>query len=164
MPRSLAAPLICVLIAGALAGCGGAGLDFATETTTSIPGGADPADVQVIDEWSKTLSDGDIDGAAGFFAIPSIAENGPQLQIETLNDAKIFNASLPCGATLVEATTEGDFTVATFKLGERPGAGRCGAGTDGEAQTAFRIEDGKIAEWRRVVSGGGGPHAPSSSA
>jgi hypothetical protein len=134
----------------------------ATGATRTIPGGAGAADARVIDEWSRTLRRGDVDGAAGYFAIPSVAENGPQLvRIADRGDARLFNASLPCGARLIRATDEGDFTVATFKLTERPGAGTCGDGTGHVAQTAFVIQDGKIKEWRRV--GIGGPQAPSSS-
>jgi hypothetical protein len=154
----------------ALAACGEKSepdlADLPTTTTTSatrtIPGGADAADARVIDAWSRTLRRGDIDGAAGYFALPSVAENGPQLvRIADRGDARVFNASLPCGARLVRAVDEGDFTVATFKLTERPGPGTCGDGTGHTAQTAFVIADGKIKEWRRV--GIGGPQAPSSS-
>ncbi len=134
----------------------------ATGATRTIPGNAAAGSARVIDEWSRTLRRGDIDGAAGYFAIPSVAENGPQLvRIANRGDARLFNASLPCGARLIRATEEGDFTVATFKLTERPGPGTCGDGAGHVAQTAFVIRDGKIKEWRRV--GIGGPQAPSSS-
>ncbi len=153
-----AAPAACV----ALAACGGSSDD---ETTAEIPGGADPAEIEVIDEWAHTLSSGDVDGAAEFFAIPSLAQNGPTLRIESLDDARLFNSSLPCGASLAEATTDGEFTIATFRLTERPGPGVCNAAAEAEAQTAFKIEDGKIAEWRRVFDDGdGAEQAPSSSA
>lgn len=165
MPRSPVVSLLAALAAVALVACGGSSGE---ETPTEVPGGADAADVAVIEEWSRTLSEGDIDGAAEYFALPSLAQNGPTLRIESLDDAKLFNSSLPCGATLVEAMPDGDFTIATFRLTERPGPGVCGPGTDGEAQTAFRIEDGKITEWRRVVTGAGpddgAEQAPSSSA
>ena len=146
----------------ALAACGG---DDATSTVT---GDADPAAIEVIEDWANTLREGDIDGAAAFFAIPSIAQNGLILRIDDVADARRFNASLPCGAILEEAVAEGDLTIATFELTERPGPGTCGSGTGAEATTAFRIEDGKIAEWRRVVPESGGSEdarpAPSSSA
>ncbi|MDX6582200.1 MAG: hypothetical protein QOI10_1384 [Solirubrobacterales bacterium] len=134
--------------------------------TTAIPGGADPADVAVIDEWAHTLSRGDIHGAAEFFAIPSLAQNGLTLRIDSFAKAKLFNSSLPCGALLVEATTDGEFTVATFRLTERSGRGVCDAAAEAEARTAFKIEDGKIVVWRRVPdeSGGEAQPAPSSSA
>lgn len=140
--------LIALLLALCLSACGGGDDD---DDAPEIPGGADPAEVQVIDEWAKALASGDVDAAAAFFAIPSVAENGPILvEIEDEGDARLFNASLPCGAELIEAITEGDSTVATFRLTERPGPGTCGDGTGGTAQTAFEIVDGKITQWRRV--------------
>ena len=42
-----------------------------------VAGDADPADVRVIDAWVTALRHGDVDAAAGYFAIPSVAENGP---------------------------------------------------------------------------------------
>ncbi len=137
------------------------------DATTAIPGGADPADVAVIDDWARTLREGDVEGAAEFFALPSLAQNGPTLRIEEIEDARLFNSSLPCGAILIEAVPKGELTIATFELTERPGPGSCGTGTGATAKTAFEIEDGKIVEWRRVADEGGdgaAPRAPSSSA
>jgi len=152
--------LLYLPLALTLLGCGGGD---AQAPTVSVPGNADPADVAVIEEWSRTLQEGDVDGAAELFALPSVAENGPAVvEIEDRNDARLFNASLPCGARLVRATSEGDFTVATFRLTERPGPGVCGAGSGGEAKTAFVIEDDEIVEWRRV--GVGGERAPDGVA
>jgi len=120
------------------------------EAPAEIASDADPADVRVIDEWAKTLASGDVEGAAELFAIPSVAENGILVEIEDENDALRFNASLPCGAELIGAESQGEFTTATFRLIERPGAGRCGDGTGETAETTFVIEDSKIVEWRRV--------------
>lgn len=126
---------------------------------------ADQEDLKVIEDWSRTLSEGDVEGAAGYFATPSTAENGPvRIEIETLEDAIAFNQTLPCGAEVISAKTVGEFTSATFRLSERPGGG-CGPGTGGTASTSFVIEDGKIVEWRRIgdsgpVSGGDGGGAP----
>jgi hypothetical protein len=148
--------LILLLVAIALSspGCGGDG--DSSSTTTEIPGGADPEAVKVIDEWAKTLSEGDIHGAADFFAIPSVATNGPTYEIETPEQARLFNASLPCGARLVEAHPQGKFVIAVFRLTERPGPGTCGDGVGHKAATAFVISTvGKITEWRRVVTEGG---------
>ena len=123
----------------------------ASSESSEIPGGADPEAVQVIDDWSRTLSEGDVEGAADYFAVPSIAQNGtPPLDLDSRDDVIAFNEALPCGAELVEATEEDDFIVATFELTDRPGGG-CGPGAGGEAKTAFVIEDGKIAEWRRAA-------------
>jgi hypothetical protein len=153
-------PSVIRTFAGCLAACAllvacGEGDDPAP--TTDIPGGGDPEDVKVIEEWADTLRSGDVKGAAEFFAIPSVAQNGPLIPIESLSDAREFNAALPCGAELVRAETKDDVTTATFRLTERPGPGTCGAGTGETAETAFVIEDGLIVEWRRVgLDEGGG--------
>ena len=154
-----------------LVGCGSddpsppsAGPDTAVDPADPdvIPGDGDPEDVQVIDEWVTALREGDVEAAARYFRIPSVAENGGVLvEIESLAEAKLFNESLPCGAKLIHADTQGEFTTATFQLTERPGPGSCGPGKDSQAKTAFVIEDGKIVEWRRV---GAIPHAPSGKA
>jgi limonene-1,2-epoxide hydrolase len=151
-PRALLAGFAIVIM---LAGCGGEG-GSESRGGPGVAGDADREDVRVIDAWVTALRRGDVDAAARYFAIPSVAENGPLLvQIENLDDARRFNESLPCGARLVHAETQGQFTTATFRLTERPGPGICGPGTGGAAKTSFVIRDGKIAEWRRVGIGGG---------
>ena len=107
-------------------------------------------DVEVIRAWAEALTESDIDAAAEFFAIPSFAENGLTYEIETRDDARFFNDSLPCGATLESTSVEGEFITATFELTERPGQGPC-PGSGNLAQTSFVIEDGAIVEWRRVA-------------
>lgn len=145
-----------------VSGCGGGGQAASSSTASSVAGDADPGDVQVIDSWVTALRRGDVEGAAGYFAIPSVAENGPiLLHIKSIDQARLFNRSLPCGATLIRAETAGQFTTATFRLTERPGPGTCGPGDGQVAQTSFVIRDGKIVQWRRV---GGGPQTPSQSA
>jgi limonene-1,2-epoxide hydrolase len=150
--------VVIVVLAGGDGGEEGAPADEATE----VPGDADPEDVAVIKDWVDTLRRGDVEGAARYFAIPSTAENGPTLiRIESPDDARRFNESLPCGAVLVRAEAAGEFTSATFRLTERPGPGVCGPGAGETAQTAFVIEDHKIVEWRRVATGG--RQAPSET-
>ena len=143
-----------------LAGCGGDDQPDAAESGSparEIAGDADPAAVEVIDEWSTTLRQGDLEAAAGFFAIPSVAENGPTLiPIEDRGDARVFNASLPCGARLIRAEEEGEFTVATFRLTERPGPGTCGSGTG--SHRADRVRDLGRRD-RRVATRRGGRRA-----
>jgi hypothetical protein len=166
--RAAVEALSVILLVGAAllaAGCD-SGDDSGTAIGT-VPGGADPAKVKVIDDWAKALTAGDIDRAASYFAIPSLIQNaGPKLEIGDANDARVFNASLPCGAVLIEARPKDRFVVATFRLTERPGAGTCGGGEGHEAMTAFEIDDdGKIRQWIRVVEspGTGGPNAPGTS-
>lgn len=146
----------------ALSACGGG--SSTSSTTTTVAGDANPTDVNVIDGWATALRHGDIDTASKYFAIPSVAQNGPILvRIRSLDDARHFNESLPCGAMLIRADSAGEFTTATFRLTERPGPGVCGPGTGGIARTSFVIRDGKIAQWRRVGAGGGGSPAPNST-
>ena len=71
--------------------------------------------------------------------------------LHTKADARLFNASLPCGARLIRTSSAGRFTTAVFRLTERPGPGSCGTGTGLTARTTFVIRDGKIQEWRRVA-------------
>jgi hypothetical protein len=164
MSRLAAGPMLALALF-ALAACGG-GSDSTTANgdTSGVAGNADPADVQVIDGWVTSLRHGDVDAAAHYFAIPSVAENGPLLvRIRSLDDAVRFNQSLPCGAELIRADSAGEFTTGTFRLTERPGPGLCGPGTGSVAKTSFVIHDGKIAQWRRVGAGGAGEPAPSST-
>lgn len=163
-PRAL---LVGIALSLALAGCGGGGESsnggVSTVGAPKIAGNADPEDVRVINAWVTALRRGDVDSAAGYFAIPSVAQNGPLLiRIRDLDDARRFNESLPCGALLMRAEAQGQFTTATFRLTERPGPGVCGPGTGGAATTSFVIRDGKIVQWRRVGTGDGQP-APSQS-
>jgi hypothetical protein len=145
-----------------LSACGGS--TSSTTSTSTVAGDADPAAVNVIDGWVTALRHGDVDVASKYFAIPSVAQNGPVLvRIRSLDDARHFNESLPCGARLIRADSAGEFTTATFRLTERPGPGVCGPGIGGVAKTSFVIRDGKIAQWRRVGAGGGGAPAPNST-
>ena len=108
-----------------LAGCGGGG-ESESGGEPKVAGDADPGDVRVINAWVTALRRGDA-AAARYFAIPSVAENGPLLlHIKSLDAARRFNESLPCGARLVRAETQGQFTTATFRLTERPGPASAG--------------------------------------
>ncbi len=163
--------LVCAFAAIAVTACGGdddppADIAAGMESTDDATANADPGDLEVIEGWSEALADGDVEGAAGYFAIPSTAVNGPvAIEIESRRDAVAFNESLPCGAEVISAETDGDVTVATFVLSDRPG-GDCGSGSGGEASTAFEITDGEIVDWGRVVPTGepGDPEAPAAPA
>jgi limonene-1,2-epoxide hydrolase len=170
LPLSLCLGLIALLAAGC-GGGGGTGSPGDTVSTGSegsapkIAGNANPADVHVIDGWVTTLRHGDVNAAARYFAIPSVAENGVLLHIRSFHEALRFNKSLPCGARLIRAETAGDFTTATFRLTERPGPGVCGSGIGQIAMTSFVIRDGKIVQWRRVgLPGARGTPSQSASA
>jgi hypothetical protein len=128
----------------AIAGCG-------SSEKSPVPGGADADAVRVIKDWVDELRAGDVQAAADRFAIPAIVQNGtPPLRLTDRQQVIEFNQSLPCGAELTRAEPRGRFTIATFRLTERPGPGECGPGVGQTAQTAFVIHDGRITEWRRV--------------
>jgi hypothetical protein len=122
----------------------------------AVPGGADSEDVEVIEAWVDELRAGHLEAAAGYFALPSVAQNGiAPIRLRTRAAVIAFNRSLPCGAKLVRARPVGRYVAATFRLTERPGPGVCGSGTGGLASTAFVIRDGKIVQWRRLPDPGG---------
>lgn len=173
--RLIACLLATVFAVLPLTGCGDDEPDGAitagAETEPTVSAGstdapdvaeAEAEDLEVIEGWSEALTTGDIESAAAYFATPSTAENGPlRIDIESLRDAIRFNSTLPCGATILSARTQGELTTATFELSERPG-GDCGEGAGGTASTSFDIEDGKIVEWRRIDDGSA-PDGPESA-
>jgi hypothetical protein len=139
--------VLTVLGVAALSACGSSDDDG-----TTIRGGADPETVRVIKGWADELRAGDVAAASKRFALPSLVQNGtPPLQLSTREEIEAFNRSLPCGAKLTEAVAVDRFTIATFELTERPGAGECGNGVGETAKTAFVVRRGLITQWRRVV-------------
>lgn len=155
-----AAAAVLAALVSLIAGCGGADERPPSAPDGGATAGADPGDLAVIEGWSRALSAGDIEAAAGYFAVPGSAENGGlRIEVRSREDAVTFNESLPCGAELIAAVSDGDATTATFELSDRPG-GDCGAGAGGEAATSFRIENGEIVAWQRVAVPGGGGEAP----
>ena len=100
-------------------------------------------------------------GTTRFFGLPVIVENGtpPQL-LRSRAAVRAFNESLPCGARLLSTRRRDRYTIATFRLTDRPG-GACGTGAGGTAATAFRLRRGRIVEWLRVPLGPGEPAPPS---
>jgi hypothetical protein len=200
--------VVAVLATGIVAGCGssGPGATASTHrgshaaagshaTAQPAPGGgpsvrtiptppptgiaADPAAVAVIREWSDALRRGNIRGAAGYFALPSLMINGPVangnavvINIRSRADAEAANAALPCGAKFISADQRGRYVNALFRLTDRPGpGGGCGAGTGQTARTNFVVSRGRIVEWIRALDdpgdnagpSGPGPNAPGST-
>lgn len=154
MIRSMTARAIAALAALgiALSGCGSSDKD-----STTVRGGASPATVQVIRGWADELRAGDVAAASRRFSIPTVVQNGtPALELTSRGQIEAFNRSLPCGAKLTEAEAVDRFTIATFKLTERPGPGECGDGVGETAKTAFVVRRGLITQWRRVVDSDAG--------
>jgi hypothetical protein len=142
---------VLVTAALALAGCAAGGAKESPAPGGSGSQAAAPNhDARVIRRWSDLLRGGKVDAATALFAVPATVENGAgRILLDSPQLVLSFNASLPCGAELLATTRRGPYTVATFRLTERPG-GDCGTGGGAKAATAFRIVDGKIVEWLRV--------------
>ena len=113
---------------------------------------ASKRDVAVIRGWADALRHGHVERAVRYFAIPSVVSNGTApIRLTSRDDVRFFNRTLPCGAKVLRVEDTGAFVVATFRLTERPGRGRCGTGVGGEASTAFLIRHRRIVQWRRVI-------------
>jgi hypothetical protein len=162
------AALVLALSALLLAGCGGGGGGPTTPQGTgtgmaivtvpntvprnTAPPPASASDEQVIRLWSDTLRQGDVAGAAGMFAVPSVTQiqpGDPVIELRTHAAVKAFNKSLTCGAVLLRTEREKGLTVGVFRLSERPG-GYCGSGAGAIARTGFVIENGRITHWIRL--------------
>ena len=120
-------------------------------------------DIAVITGWADALRRGDVERAVRYFAIPSVVSNGtPPIRLTSRADIRFFNRTLPCGGKVVRTEDTGAFVVATFRLTERPGRGRCGSGVGNEASTAFLIRRHRIVQWRRVIEPEQTPSGPTS--
>ena len=166
-PRPATAAVLLALAALAAGGCFGGGDDGGDRAARATPGPAASGSVpepsakpeagaeEVIRAWADTLRRGDVSGAAAYFALPSTVANGTApLKLRTRREVEVFNRALPCGAEVI-ATEDAPhgFVIATFRLVERPGAGRCGSGTGATARTALLVRDGHITDWLRVPDG-----------
>jgi hypothetical protein len=159
--RRHAPELVLTAVALLLGGCGGgasgddSGRSPARTSTAPAPPPAGSPQARVIRAWSDTLRQGDIRGAARYFALPSVVSNGtPPLAVRTRDQAATFNRALPCGSRLLRTLPRGRYLVAVFRLTDRtgPGAQRPCSGRGAEAAVAFRIAAGHIREWRRVAA------------
>lgn len=161
--------LWCAVACAALLACGCGGGANGSSTAT-----------KVIKGWSDALRSGDVNGAASYFALPSVFADGPgpdgepAVTVGNVADARIVNASLPCGAKLISAARSGHYFNALFRLTDRPGPGGsdCGSGAGQTARVDFEIVRGKIAAWIRVplspsappqLVNPGGPNSPGPS-
>jgi limonene-1,2-epoxide hydrolase len=126
---------LAVLFPALLAGCG------------STP----PSPQSVVRAWSQELNSGDNEAAAKLFAPGAeVVQAGTTIRLNTQAQALAWNAALPCSGRLVSIKTTGDYTRATFVLGDRQ-TKKC----DGPGQRAtaiFRVRKGKIVLWHQTSS------------
>jgi hypothetical protein len=111
-----------------------------------------PGEERVIRGWSDAQRAGRYDEAARYFRVPVVVSNfTPLVRLNTVEAVRSFNESLSCGTRLLETERDGpSFVVATFRLTKGHGSVKC-EGTGNTARTAFKIENGKITTWLRVV-------------
>lgn len=173
-PTRVAKLALAALLAVLLAGCA---------TTSALPGHAtavrarlvgqdgppaDPGKLAVVRRWAAELRAGDLRGAAGYFHLPSVFEDGPAdtVTIHTIAQAEIANATLTCGAVVISAFSDGRFIDVLFRLTARAGRGggrrACGSGIGQTARTEFLIRRGRIVAWVRAPSLPGDPGVPGA--
>jgi hypothetical protein len=110
------------------------------------------SELAAIRGWADALRAGRIAEAAGFFAVPAIVGDGltPLRRLADRDAVMDFNRKLPCGGKVVDTHRGAPSTViATIKLTERPGRGKCGTGLGHEIPTAFVVERRHIVRWIR---------------
>ena len=139
-----------VLVTLALAGCDSGG---GNEPVQPPDDTSDRAASRVVGDWVRALNDGDYERAAGFFARGAIVDQGRPIRLRNRAAARIFNATLPCRADLIDVEDEpGPRALASFRLRAGPG-GPC----EGSARVRVAIENGRFTEWRQL------PQAPEPS-
>ena len=130
-----------------LGGCSGGDDDDADQDPLPPPvqRGAE-YEKRVIRGWLLALGRDDYVGAADFFAVGAIIDQGDPFRLPSPAAARIFNASLPCRADLAGVKDEpGPKSLASFRLREGPG-GPC----SGIVKVRFTIREGKFTEWRQL--------------
>ena len=105
---------------------------------------------EVVRAWSRALNAGDNRAAAALFAVGARIEQFDfVLTVRSLDDALVWNRTLPCSGEIVRLTLRGEEeATATFLLGDRR-ASPCDA-PGGEAVALFRVRDGKIVLFRQL--------------
>ena len=101
--------------------------------------------------WASAVSHDASRRAARLFALPAVVSISTEETLETLRDARDFNAALPCGTRLLEIQPHGRFVIGRFALTKRP-KHRCPARGQ-RIRVAFALQNGLIAEWRQLAPG-----------
>src|SRR4051812_126565 len=108
--------------------------------------------------WARALRNDNGVRAAAYFSVPVIIAQGAAVRLDTPEEVRDFNVSLPCGVRLLDLGPNGRFVVATFRLTRRPHH-VCGTLGD-QVRVAVVLRGRKIAEWRQVPPTPGAPPGP----
>jgi hypothetical protein len=150
-PATITAVLLALAV---LAGC-----DSSSSKPAPKPDPLHTYKGRVIRGWLLALERQDYEQAAYYFAPGAIIDQGHPFRLRTADQARNFNASLPCRADLIALKDEGRRVLATFALHKGP-AGGC----SGLVKVRYTIRKGKFTEWRQLPNIRDGPAPPQSSA
>ena len=125
---------LCLVVVLLVAGCGGS-----------------DGPEEVLRAWSRAVNEGDYERAGSLFAKDAEVVQGSRVLVfETTEEARRWNAALPCRARIVRAREDGDRVEASFLLRDRADV-PCDA-PGAIARVVARVEDGKIVLWHQIES------------
>jgi hypothetical protein len=151
-----AALIVLGLAVGSLAGCDLSSSDDVDRSIDAKPARSYSYEARVIRGWLLALDRSDYAGAAYYFAPGAIIDQGHPYRLRNETAARVFNASLPCRADLIDLKHETGTVLASFRLRRGPG-GPC----SGVVKVRYTIRNGKFMEWRQLPSEEAPPGAPA---
>lgn len=99
--------------------------------------------------WSQAVNTEDNSAAARLFAPGARVVQGTSVRrLRTFEQARAWNAGLPCSGRIVSLRELGDTVRATFLLGNRRRS-RCD-GPGARSRALFRVREGKIVLWHQL--------------
>lgn len=130
-----------------------------SEATGPAPRGS----AEVVSRWTAAVRRADFERAAQLFADGARVQNGGGVELLNSPARKlVWNAALPCGATVSRIGGADGYAIVEFRLVERRG-GDCGTGTGQPARAAIKVRAGRITGWYRLPLEGE-PVRPSAPA
>ena len=112
-------------------------------------GGGDPSPESVVRAWSQAVNSEDNESAARLFATGArVIQGSSSRRLDTFDEARAWNESLPCAGRIVRLRGSGETVRATFVLGHRPRS-RCD-GPGERAHALVRVREGKIVLWHQL--------------
>jgi hypothetical protein len=109
-------------------------------------------------DWLEDLNRGDYAEAAKHFAPNALVDQGIPFRLKTPKAARLFNATLPCQAEVVEVKHEGERLLVSFRLRTGPG-GPC----EGVVKVRFSFEGMRFSEFLQLPGEGDEEPLPGES-